>query len=128
MAESDLPRLISALKSLRSLPIPEGPLRKDLYDAMRALLPAIEEAQDTINRIAYTVAIQCRKGVLSILYVLRKMIQPLQLTIAKVGSDLQIFEILSKSRSPMSTVELSRATNADQILLRKASCRNPRQV
>ena len=118
MTESDLRKLISTLKSLRSMPVPPDPLRKDLYDAMRSLLPAIEEAQDTINRIAYTVTTHAAR-ILPQVLVLRTTIQPLQLTIAKTGGDLQIFEILARSKSPMSTVELSQATNADQLLLSK---------
>ena len=118
MIEPDLRKLVSTLQSLRSMSIPPSPLRKELYDAMRSLSPAIEEAQDTVNRIAYTVKIHAAR-ILSLVLILRTMTQPLQLTIAKVGGDLQIFEILARSKSPMTVVELSQITNVDQILLSK---------
>jgi len=55
MAIKEYEDLIAKLKSLDPSKILKHPLRKELYNAMRTLLPSLEDPQDTINRIAYSV-------------------------------------------------------------------------
>lgn len=55
MATKEYEDLIAKLKHLDPSDLSGHPLRKDLYNAMRTLLPSLEDSQDTINRIAYSV-------------------------------------------------------------------------
>ncbi len=55
MATKEYEDLIAKLKSLDPSEMLGHPLRKDLYNTMRTLLPSLEDPQDTINRIAYSV-------------------------------------------------------------------------
>lgn len=55
MATTDVKNLLSGLRSLQNPDTLEQPLRKELYNVMRDLLPSLEDPQDTANRIAYTV-------------------------------------------------------------------------
>ena len=113
MSSSDIPGLIAQLKTLKLHPPRDERLRQELYDTARDLSFSLEDPQDTIYRIAYsvfTVLCFCQS-------MLTSQKQPLQLNIAKIAADLKVFEMLVKKGSPLTTTEISELTKSDAILL-----------
>ncbi|MCJ1355674.1 MAG: hypothetical protein MMC33_005666 [Icmadophila ericetorum] len=73
-------------------------LRIKLRDAARNFSIAMETEGDTIHRITSL---------------------PLQPAMAKIGIDLNLFEILAASESPMSSATLAKQTGVDPILMKR---------
>ncbi|KAK0511298.1 hypothetical protein JMJ35_005871 [Cladonia borealis] len=92
----DIPSLIKQLNSLKPSDTKDPAARKSLYEAARRVAFALELPGDTIHRISHT---------------------SLQTTVARIGSDLHLFEILSKQDDSTSTRKLAESTGADEMLL-----------
>ncbi|OJJ98276.1 hypothetical protein ASPACDRAFT_44781 [Aspergillus aculeatus ATCC 16872] len=88
--------LLANLAALRQEVPEDDDLRRQLSRALSQALVVVERPLETVHRLSFA---------------------PLQLTMTKVGIDLNLFEILVSKGEPMSLVELSQATGADPVLI-----------
>ena len=56
MATPNISALTAQLEALKGTDLPQGQSRKQLYNAARDLCFSLEDPQDPINRIAYSVS------------------------------------------------------------------------
>ena len=113
----DIPSLVRQLGNLKASEIHDEAARESLSQAIRDASFALETPGESIQRIAYTVRLSVK-----CLVVLdtKKVgpIQSLQTTVAKIASDLELFETLAKQDgSVFGTRQLSEITKADELLL-----------
>ncbi|KAJ5106317.1 hypothetical protein N7456_002992 [Penicillium angulare] len=71
-------------------------LRRSILDSLQSLRDSIETADDTVQRFTF---------------------YNLQLAALRVGVDLKLFSLLADTEKPLSVVELSEETGADQVFL-----------
>ncbi|MCJ1243567.1 hypothetical protein MMC30_000764 [Trapelia coarctata] len=96
MIKVNVQKLISQLQAVKDQHIPDEALRKQLYDATREVGLALETPREGVERIFYA---------------------PLQLVMAKVASDMGIFELLAANEeSSKSTFEFADVAGADPVL------------
>lgn len=114
--------LISQMEHLTSNVPADEKLRKNLYETSRKLALALESPTDSVKRIAFEV---CHPEFwMEKLIITDRNIKPLQLAVAKVACNLNLFESINCSSSPMSAIDLSKITNADPLLLGTSRERN----
>ncbi|KAF2236733.1 S-adenosyl-L-methionine-dependent methyltransferase [Viridothelium virens] len=90
--------LIARLRSIQKEAPGDRYSRRRLYDATQAMAAELEDPIDSIYRIGFA---------------------PLQLAMAKLGSNLGLFELLQTSRVPLKTDVLAEKTGVDFVLLRR---------
>ncbi|MCJ1354648.1 MAG: hypothetical protein MMC33_004637 [Icmadophila ericetorum] len=96
-ATPDIASLISQLKAVENNVPTNEAARKELLDAVRRVGFALEKEGDTIQRICYL---------------------PIQLTVARIANDLNLFDILVEANdNSLSVAELAGKTKTDPILL-----------
>ncbi|KAJ5540927.1 S-adenosyl-L-methionine-dependent methyltransferase [Penicillium frequentans] len=98
MSTEDTHRLIAQLKDLHYGTPSDTALRNELYDALIRATVAIESPLDTVRRLSFA---------------------PLQLSIAKIAVDLNLFEIIVNQDGPADVAELAQVTKAESLLLRR---------
>jgi demethylsterigmatocystin 6-O-methyltransferase len=91
--------------------------RKHILDSLRDVSFSIETSQDTMQRISYLVSPVSPYFVMHEMYTVLTGIQHLQPALVRVGHNLNIFQLVSESKEPLTVEELASKTSSDASLL-----------